>query len=86
MCLSHFALHATRPTDTEPLHPPSQGAGMHTQLICGVVSFLRHGSDLLSWLFTTFDLDQLMRASQDLAADFLGAFESHGPGIGGWIE
>jgi hypothetical protein len=28
----------------------------------GVVSFLRHGSDLLRWLFTTFDLDQLFQA------------------------
>jgi hypothetical protein len=24
----------------------------------GVVSFLRHGSDLITWLFTTFYLDQ----------------------------
>jgi hypothetical protein len=24
--------------------------------------FLRHGSDLLMWRFTTFDLDQLFRA------------------------
>jgi len=24
----------------------------------GVVSFLRHGSDLLNWLFTTLDPDQ----------------------------
>jgi hypothetical protein len=28
----------------------------------GVVPFLRHGSDLLSWLFTTFDLDQEFQA------------------------
>jgi hypothetical protein len=28
----------------------------------GVVPFLRHGSDLLRWLFTTFDLDQLFQA------------------------
>ncbi|MCH7645523.1 MAG: restriction endonuclease, partial [Myxococcales bacterium] len=27
-----------------------------------VIPFLRHGSDLLRWLFTTFDLDQKTRA------------------------
>jgi len=27
----------------------------------GVVPFLRHGSDLLSWLFATFDLDQIFQ-------------------------
>jgi hypothetical protein len=28
----------------------------------GAIPFPRHGSDLLRWLFTTFDLDQLSRA------------------------
>ena len=32
--------------------------------LLGVVSSLRQGSDLLSWLFTTFDLDQIFRAGQ----------------------
>jgi hypothetical protein len=37
----------------------------------GVIPFLRYGSDLLSWLFTTFDLDQLFQARASEPALFL---------------
>ena len=49
-------------TDGFALAQQNVGSPEFLNDLFGVVSFLRHGSDLLSWLFTTFDLDQLFRA------------------------
>ena len=46
------------------LSPVEQHAGFAKLVndLPGVIPFLRHGSDLFSWLSTVFDLDQLMQA------------------------
>ncbi len=45
-----------------PLAKQDVGSPRFMNDLFGVVSFHRHGSDPLSWLFTTFDLGQLMQA------------------------
>ena len=48
--------------DAFPLAEQNVGFAKLVSDLFGVVSFLRHGSDPLSWLCTTFDLDQIFRA------------------------
>jgi hypothetical protein len=48
--------------DGFPLAQQNVGAPKLLNDLFGVVSFLRHGSDLLRWLFTTFNLDQIFGA------------------------
>jgi hypothetical protein len=48
--------------DGFPLAKQNVGSPKLLKNLFGVVSFFRHGSDLISWLFTTFDLDQIFRA------------------------
>ncbi len=48
--------------DGFPLAQQNVGAPELLNDLLGVVPFLRHGSDLLRWLFTTFDLDQIFQA------------------------
>jgi hypothetical protein len=49
-------------TDGFPLAEQNLGSSELVDDLFGGIPFLRHGSDLLMWLFTTFDLDQLFRA------------------------
>jgi hypothetical protein len=49
--------------DGFPLAQQNVGCPELVNDLFGVIPFLRHGSDLLTWLFTTFDLDQLFQAS-----------------------
>ncbi len=48
--------------DGFPLAEQNVGFSKLVNDLFGVIPFLRHGSDLPRWLFTTFDLDQLFRA------------------------